>query len=467
MELARNQLGRAVAIVGAGPVGALAALYFANRGWNVAVYDRRPDPRTTAAVAGRSINLALSHRGIDGLRGADEGLAAAIMRQVVPVHGRMVHDRAGRQSAQAYDALGEHINAVDRGWLNRTLLDAAAARPNVALHFGHRLRTCDFARRTAVFDAGADAPLAVRADLIVGADGAHSAVRGQLMRAVEMDYAQTYIDTRYTELSIPARGGEYALDPHHLHLWPRKTFMLMTLANIGSKTFTGTLFMPAAMYDAIVYPDDVLELFEREFPDVVPLVGRDSLVNQFLAHPKGSLISVKCAPYHLGDRVVIIGDAAHAMVPFYGQGMNCGFEDVRELFRRLDAAPTVADALAAYTAERRRDLYAISDLAMANYVEMRDSVTSRSYLLRKAVEELLYRYAPRLGVRTLYHMVSFTSTPYHLALERTAAQGRAFRVAAATGVGAAGLLATGLLWPDGAEGAAEGAAESAAGADGA
>ncbi|KAK9479043.1 hypothetical protein V1514DRAFT_305458 [Lipomyces japonicus] len=448
---------RSVAIIGAGPVGTLAALYFANEGWDVSLYDLRQDPRLDKhgndgrSSTGKSINLALSHRGIEGLRGASPQLAELIVSNVVPVYGRMIHDTRGRQQSQLYDVHGDHINAVDRGWLNNILIDQAEKRENISLKFQYRLLQCDFDARTALFHTPSG-EIEVKADLVVGADGAHSAVRRQLMRAARVDFEQKYIDTLWCEISIPPKVGadgkdEYPLDPNHLHIWPRKTFMLMSLANIGDdKSFTGTLFMSPSQFEDLTYPTDVTELFQANFPDVIPLVGEKNLQHQVFNNPKGSLVSVKCNPYHYSDRCVLIGDAAHAMVPFYGQGMNCGFEDVQQLFYCLKSSNSVASGLSAYTKTRRSDLFAISDLAMANYIEMRSSVTSRTYLARKHAEEFLYKYFPRLGIRTLYHMVSFTSIPYHVALRTSKRQARMFRgTAIGVGLGVISIAAYGLL----------------------
>ncbi|KAK9457404.1 hypothetical protein V1511DRAFT_493527 [Dipodascopsis uninucleata] len=447
---------RIVSIIGAGPVGTLAALYFSNDGWDVMLYDLRDDIRQTRvlggpASTGKSINLALSHRGIEGLRGASEELAKVVMENVIPVYGRMIHDRRGRQVSQMYDVHGEHINAVDRGWLNALLLDEAEKRPNVEIKFNHKLVKCDFNNKTVKFSTSTGI-IDMHTDLVVGADGAHSAVRRELMKFARMDYEQKYIDAAWCEISFPPRknskgNDEYALDPNHLHIWPRKTYMLMCLANIGNdKSFTGTLFMSPHQFEDITYPSDIVDFFRANFPDVLPLIGEENLVKQYFQNEKGSLMSLKCEPYHYLDRCVLIGDASHAMVPFYGQGMNCGFEDVNQLFRIIHSTNSLTSAFDQYTTTRKADLFAISDLAMNNYIEMRHSVTSKVYLARKHTEELVYKFFPKLGVRTLYHMVSFTSIPYHIALKRSIRQGKMFE-AATVGLGVCliGTIAYGVF----------------------
>ncbi|KAI9496612.1 hypothetical protein BDB00DRAFT_971200, partial [Zychaea mexicana] len=243
-----------------------------------------------------------------------------------------------------------------------------------------------------------------------------------------MDYEQEYIDTGYCELSMPPRIGkdgkpDFALDPNHLHIWPRHTFMLIALPN-PDRTFTCTLFMPFDMFDSITTQEKLMDLFTTYFADAIPLIGQGRLIHDYFAHPRGSLISIKTSPHHLNDKAVIIGDAAHAMVPFYGQGMNCGFQDIEVLHQVLDAHGITAynlkgidKALEEYSNTHAKDAHAICDLAMYNHYEMRSAVTSYRYLARKKIEGWIHLCAPRLVV-PLYTMVSFTTLPYSKAIER-------------------------------------------------
>ncbi|KNE60052.1 hypothetical protein AMAG_05486 [Allomyces macrogynus ATCC 38327] len=430
---------KTVAIVGAGLVGGLAALYFAEAGWNVHVYEMRTDIRTEKYSRERSINLALSERGLSALRGARGVDLRALMALAVPMQGRMIHARDGTQVSQPYGVFGECINSVDRRMLNEVLLDAANALPNVQMHFQHELRSASLdAGQCTFLDRTTNDSVTVQADLVVGADGAHSAIRRELMRPARMDYAQQYIDSVYLELTIPPApkespqaiepGSQFVLDPHHLHIWPRKTYMMIALPNPDG-SFTCTVFAPAPMLDAIQTPAALFDLFERDFGDAVALIGRDRLEREFFNNPRGPLITVKCGPYHLSDKAVIIGDAAHAMVPFYGQGMNCGFEDVRVLFEHFQRhgvsatdARQLGAALAEYSTARHTDATAMCDLALANYTEMRASVISTKYLACRWIERVLHLVAPRTIV-PLYTLVSFTNVPYSECMSR----GRALR----------------------------------------
>ncbi|KAL1923369.1 uncharacterized protein VTP21DRAFT_8349 [Calcarisporiella thermophila] len=452
-----------VAIVGGGLVGALTALYFGKYGWEVHVYERRKDIRLPEnKERGRSINLALSQRGISALRGVGLGLEGIVLASAIPMHGRMIHIGAeGKRMPQAYGVHGEYINSVDRAKLNELLLDSAEQMENVQLHFEHTLKRCDFDAGKAEFEIGDTGErLAVNADLIIGADGAYSSVRNQLMRVIRMNYQQEYIEHGYCELTIPPRHNEkgepeYAMEPNFLHIWPRHSFMLIALPN-PDKSFTCTLFMPFKNFDGIQTREDLLNFFRKHFNDSIALIGEERLVEEYFRNPRGSLMCVKCSPYHYSDKALIIGDAAHSMVPFYGQGMNCGFEDVELLFSLFDQFrvspthlatssetqenkkdPTLERTLAAYTKMRHKDALAICDLAMYNYIEMRSSVVSPLYLMRKRVEAWLHLLMPRYVI-PLYTMVSFTSIRYSEAVRRWETQ-TYWLAAGATG------LATGVV----------------------
>ena len=297
----------------------------------------------------------------------------------------------------------------------------------------------------------------VNADLFIGADGAYSKVRQQLMRCVRMNYSQFYIDHAYMELCIPpTKEGEYAIDPNHLHIWPRHSFMMIALPN-RDKSFTVTLFMPWVKFDSIVIPKDLFEFFESTFPDALNYIGRDVLEYDFFHNPRGSLVTVKCTPYNYKDKCLILGDSAHAMVPFYGQGMNCGFEDVLVLCEQLDRfnipshpknpdPSCVETCLNEYTKVRNPDAEAMCDLAMYNYIEMRSSVVQSGYLFRKRIEGWLHRLFPSVVI-PLYTMVSFSRIRYSEALSRWKRQSAWFDTTryVLNGIGFVSILGIGLF----------------------
>ncbi|KAF9579422.1 hypothetical protein BGW38_004315 [Lunasporangiospora selenospora] len=295
-----------------------------------------------------------------------------------------------------------------------------------------------------------------KADLIVGCDGAFSAVRNSLMRHIRLDFSQEYIPHGYCELNIPAKIGangeaEFAMDPNHLHIWPRHKFMMIALPN-PDKSFTVTLFMPFANFEQIRTEADLLKFFDKYFTDAVELMGKEHLVKDYFKNPKGSLVMIKANPYHLKNRCIILGDAAHSMVPFYGQGMNCGFEDVRildELLTEFGVKATLDEendraltlALQAYTDRRAKDIKSICQLALYNYTEMRHGVTSPMYLARKKIESWLHLLVPT-KIIPLYTMVSFSNRPYSEAYARHHRQGWWLGVAStALGLGTAAGLA--------------------------
>ncbi|KAI7852543.1 hypothetical protein BDC45DRAFT_512878 [Circinella umbellata] len=427
-----------VAVVGGGLVGTLNAIYFAQRGWNVNLYEARPDmrlPENKAKERGKSINLALSERGLSALRETKLGLDEIILEASVPMYARMVHV-GDKQMSQAYSEHGEYINAVDRARLNDLLLDRTETFKNISVYFEHQLVMIDFDKNILSLKTGStehqSSIVNHYADLIVGADGAYSRTRGQMMRRMRMNYEQEYIDTGYCELSmLPKLDGkgepEFVLDPNHLHIWPRHTFMLIALPN-PDKTFTCTLFMPFDMFNEITTKEKLLDFFSIHFPDAIPLIGQERLMDEYFKNPRGSLITIKSSPHHLNGQAVIIGDAAHAMVPFYGQGMNCGFQDIEVLHQVLDhhgITPILTKemkvrlekALTDYSNTRVKDAHAICDLAMYNHYEMRSAVTSLRYLARKKIEGWIHLWAPQ-WVIPLYTMVSFTTIPYSKAIER-------------------------------------------------
>lgn len=444
-----------VLIVGAGLAGSLLAVYLARAGWKVEIVERRADPRTRRFAAGRSINLAISARGIKALRRA--GLEDAVMKDAIRMGGRMVHPVEGAPGYQPYSAdPNRAINSVSRSALNLALLDAAAAEPNVRVSFDERCASVDFAAGSVTFVN--DATGAIRtatADLVVGADGAYSAVRGALQKTERFDYSQEFLGHGYKELHIPpvATGphAPFAMEPNALHIWPRGESMMIALPNPDG-SFTCTLFWrhdgAGSSFAAVRSGADALAHFRTAYPDAVPLMP--TLAEDFERNPVGVMVTVRCSPWTRG-RVTLIGDAAHAVVPFYGQGANASFEDCEALADALAGSATIEDALRAYEAARIANSNAIADMALRNFIEMRDLTGRRSFKWKKKIEHALNRLMPATFV-PLYDLVSFSTVPYAEAKARGAANDRvirnAVRVAASLAIAAvavAVLLATGAI----------------------
>jgi len=415
-------------VVGAGLAGSLMSIYLAERGFDVRVFERRPDLRRTAGSAGRSINLALSTRGLTALRGV--GLDQAALEISLPMRERMMHGADGTITRQPYSARGECIYSISRRGLNELLLNRAESHENVSFHFEHACRGGDLAQSRVDFrQAGGDG-VSHSADLVVGADGAFSALRAQMMRTDRFEYAQSYLSYGYKELTMPPTAdGGFALDPGALHIWPRHEFMMIALPNPDC-TFTCTLFLPfdpassaggvASCFDGLDTDANRLTFFERAFPDALPLIPQ--LLDEWSANPTGSLVTIRCAPYAHPPSTVLIGDAAHAVVPFYGQGMNAAFEDCTVLGAILDEHGTadIPGAISRFARERKPDADAIADLAIDNFVEMRSRVADEAFLQRKVLEACLTRAFPE-HYRSLYEYVTFSGVPYAEARRRARA----------------------------------------------
>ncbi len=418
-------------IVGAGLAGALLAALLAQRGWKVQVFERRGDPRIDGYAGGRSINLALAERGLHALRQADAD--GAVLKQAVMMRGRMVHPIHGEPQLQRYGRDdSEVIWSINRGELNITLLNAAEAA-GAELIFDHGLASVDFDAGIAIFhDAeGNDRRHAFNA--LIGCDGAGSTLRGEIEKVQALGARTEWLGHGYKELEIPPGfDGDFQIEPNALHIWPRGRYMCIALPN-DERTFTVTLFMPNAddepSFASVKTADDAEALFARDFPDALPLIPR--LRQDFEQNPVGSLATLYLDNWALGAQAVLVGDAAHAMVPFHGQGMNCAFEDCVALAGQLAAQDDIASAFAAYQRERAPNALAIQTMALENYLEMRDRVDDDDYLIQRALElKLAARHPGRFIPR--YSMVSFMRVPYATAFERGQIQ-RALLVEATAG----------------------------------
>ncbi|GAA4422961.1 NAD(P)/FAD-dependent oxidoreductase [Pontibacter saemangeumensis] len=407
-----------IAIMGAGLVGSLLSLYLAKRGHKVDLYERRPDLRTTVVDGGRSINLALSDRGWRALKGI--GIEEEVRKVAIPMRRRVMHDEQGNLTFQPYGKEGQAIYSVSRGGLNVALMNLSEPNPDITFHFSRQaldvnLRTNEVQLRN--LETGESET--VQPDLLFGADGAFSVVRGAMQKTERFNYEQHYLEYGYKELTIPATAaGGWAIEKNALHIWPRGNYMMIALPNLDG-SFTCTLFFPyegERSFASIKNGDDLLAFFKGVFPDAVPLMP--GLVAEYFENPVGSLVTVKCFPWSFAGKSLLIGDASHAVVPFYGQGMNAGFEDITVLDQMLEAFEGDDWEGLFHRFERRRkpDADAIADLAVLNFIEMRDKVANPRFLLRKKVEGKISEQYPDRWI-PLYSMVTFTDLPYSYALE--------------------------------------------------
>ncbi|XP_068087882.1 kynurenine 3-monooxygenase [Hyperolius riggenbachi] len=399
-----------IAIVGGGLVGSLNACFFAKKGFQVDLYEAREDIRTARIVSGRSINLALSHRGRQALNAV--GLEEKIVSKGIPMYGRMIHSVNGKKYSIPYGKQHQYILSVDRAGLNKELLNAAEKYSNVKIHFEHKLKDCNVESATMVFQSKLGSVTHTNTDLIVGCDGAFSVVRKQFMKRTRFNYSHVYIPHGYKELTIFPKNGEFVMEPNYLHIWPRNTFMMIALPNLD-KTFTCTLFMPFEEFEKLHTDDQVLDFFKTYFPDSLNLIEEENLKRDFFLLPPQALISVKCSSFCLDNKCVLMGDAAHAVVPFYGQGMNAGFEDCLVFSELMDQYNNDFEiCIPEFSRLRVPDAHAISDLAMYNYKEMRAHVNSKWFLFRKSLDNFLNTIMPSTFI-PLYTMVTFSRIRYH------------------------------------------------------
>ena len=407
-----------ITILGAGLVGSLLSIYLAKRGHKVQLYERRADLRTANISAGKSINLALSDRGWRGLEGI--GIADEIRKVAIPMYGRMIHHLNGEINFQPYGEKDQAIWSVSRAGLNIELMNLAEQNEQVDIFFNERCTGVDLQKAISHFEnqlSGKNS--SVPSDLIFGSDGAFSAARLQLQLSTDrFQYSQHYIEQGYKELHIPSgANGEWLIEKNALHIWPRGGYMLIALPNTDG-SFTCTLFFPfegTESFSALHNETLMIDFFNRVFPDAVPLMP--TLAHDFFNNPTGSLVTVRCFPWSHADKLCLIGDAAHAILPFFGQGMNCGFEDCTKLQELMNENDSDWEKLfQSFERSRKPNADAIAELALQNFIEMRDLVGDKRFLLRKKIEAWFHKKHPEKWL-SLYAQVTFSAhIPYSVAL---------------------------------------------------
>ncbi len=410
-----------VTLIGAGLVGSLLSIYLAKHGYKINLFERRTDMRKGSLSAGKSINLALSDRGWKALNGV--GIAEEIKKIAIPMFARAIHHKDGSTVHQPYGKKNQAIYSVSRAEINMRLMDLAEQHPNIKINFNERCTTIDRNNMEAVFEnSETNSITTVKSDLFFGSDGAFSASRLNMQLSSDrFEYNQHYISAGYKELIIPpGPNGEFLLEKNALHIWPRGSFMMIALPNLDGN-FTCTLFLPfegEKSFAALKTREQIQQFFEEEFPDAVPLMP--TLLDDYLNNPAASLVTIKCFPWTFDNKIGLIGDAAHAIVPFFGQGMNCGFEDcvvLNELIEKhlpstLSKVEEVENMawkkiLEEYQTLRKPDADAIADLAIANFMEMRDKTADPKFLLQKKIEALFNSKHPDKWI-PLYSMVTYS-----------------------------------------------------------
>ncbi len=412
-----------ITIVGAGLAGSLMSVYLANKGFEVNVYERRADMRKENTGGGRSINLALSARGIHALK--EVGIFEEIKKIAIPMYGRMIHSKEGKLNFQRYGKDdSEYINAVSRSELNKCLMNLAETKSDVKIYFNEHCDGIDLKSAEVSFHNGkTNTTSRIKSDAVIATDGAASAVRMEMLKIPRFNFLQEYENYGYKELTIPAGdNGKFLLEKNALHIWPRGSFMLIALPNLDG-SFTCTLFLAyevslgrESSFEHLNSKKMVMDFFEKEFPDAAELMP--ALTDEFFQNPTGSLITIKCYPWIAEDKVALLGDAAHAIVPFFGQGMNAAFEDCTYLNECIEKfGSDWKKIFQEYQKLRKINSDAIADLAQQNFIEMRDLVADKKYQLKKKIETELYSRYPDKFIPK-YSMVTFHRIPYSIALER-------------------------------------------------
>ena len=409
-------------LIGSGLAGGLLAAYLGRRGHEVDLFERRADPREGNIVGGRSINLAISTRGIHALEKI--GIAEEALRHAIPMRGRMIHDKSGTLHFAPYDVDPKKcINSIGRAALNATVIEAAQRYSNVRVHFNHKCSDVDITCPVAHLET-ANGTVTARGDAVIGVDGAFSAVRNSMqLEIANFQYDESYLAHGYKELTIPpAEDDSWQMEKNALHIWPRKSFMMIALPNPDG-SFTCTLFWEfegPRSFSTTKTDEDVRRFFDEEFPDAVPLMP--TLLEDFRNNPTGSLVTIRCAPWFYRGKVCLVGDAAHAVVPFYGQGMNAAFEDCVVLDECLQKFSDNRErAFGEYFRRRKENADALADLAIGNFIEMRDKTASKTFRAKKKLDHALEAALPGIYL-PLYTMVTFTRIPYRTAAKRARVQ---------------------------------------------
>lgn len=413
-------MSQKIIIVGAGLTGSLLAIYMARHGFQVDIYERRPDMRTVNISAGKSINLAISARGIHALE--QVGLDKEVLKTAIPMKGRQIHAVNGEQSFQPYGKNeNEYINSISRKELNIILMNAAEKSPNINIHFNQRCTGMSLETGEVCFvDEVTSQIKTAKSDAVIGTDGSASAIRMEFLKSGYFNFSQTYEDYGYKELNIPAAaGGGFRIEKNALHIWPRGAYMMIALPNIEGD-FTCTLFMAHKKGDVNLSQlnsrEEVHKFFSGVMPDALPHMP--TLLDDFFSHPTGNLLTVKCYPWNIDGKALLMGDAAHAIVPFFGQGMNCGFEDCYYFDTLVKKyGPDWKKVFSEFSDLRKENADAIADLAVENFVEMRDLVAHKDFILKKKADVLLEERFPDSFI-SKYAMVSFHRIPYSVAMKR-------------------------------------------------
>ncbi len=406
-----------ITILGAGLVGSLLSIYMSKRGYKVNIFERRPDMRKEQVVAGRSINMALSDRGWTALDGI--GIGDEVRKISIPMYGRMIHSVKGELTYQQYGKENEAIYSVSRRELNCKLMELAEAQPNVDIYFNERCLDVDLDNNEVVLEnLKVNQKKRVYGDRIFGTDGAFSAARLRMQMNDRFDYSQTYLKHGYKELTIPANAdGTWKMEKNALHIWPRGEYMLIALPNQDG-SFTCTLFFPfdgEKSFNSIKTEADLVSFFTEIFPDTFELMP--TLIHDYFHNPTASLVLIKCEPWNYKDKLMLLGDASHAIVPFYGQGMNSGFEDCTVFNKLFDEHNgDLKTMFPEFSKTRKPDADAIAELALRNFIEMRDLVGDPTFLLRKKIEAKIFQKFPEKWM-PLYSMVTFSDIPYSEALK--------------------------------------------------